>query len=376
MKFILYLAAMLLAAGVVMAAGFDDAISAANKARAEGRYAEAEAHYQEALSLSPDNTDVLLQLGLVIGFQKRYEESLTVLKRGSALAPDYIDIRIAAARVKYWMGRPEEARKDVEDILARNPDNKPALDLQRQLVQVSAQDTNDWPWRLDLGYDRSRFTRVSRKKWHEGFFQITRDLTPTQIHFRVERGRRFGDFDNYYRVGAAHRLNDDLGGYINFGITPAAVFYPRKKIEAGADFRLLTGGGLIGATLVTLDLAQKDYATGDIRNIDPGLQQYLFDGRAWMTGRWINTYDLVPSKRLGGWSLRTDWQVMENLRLFGGMSNSAETDSGVTIETLSKYAGASLDVTQSISLNLAYTRDNRKNSYIRDVFSSGLSLRF
>ncbi len=132
----------------------------------------------------------------------------------------------------------------------------------------------------------------------------------------------------------------------------------------------------MGPTIIKLDLAQKNYASGDIRNIDPGLQQYLFNGRTWLTGRWINTYDLTPSKRLPGWSLRADWQALDSLRLFGGIASAAETESGASVTTLSRYAGAILDVTSGLGLNFAFTRDNRKAAYIRDVFSGGLSLRF
>lgn len=372
----LVLTVLLLSAMPVMATGFAEIFDAANKARAEGRFEDAEQQYREALSLSPDNADVLLLLGIVLGYLERYEEALTILNKGIALAPGYTDIRIAAARIKLWMGRPDETRADIESILGVNPDNNAARKLQNQLTELSGKAREMPLWRLDLGYDQSRFNRVNRKNWHEGYTQISHGTKQTQTHIRAERGRRFGEFDTFLRAGIAHRLNDDFGGYINYGITPAASFYPRWKAEAGADYRLLNGGDLIGPTIIKLDLAQKDYATGDIRNIDPGLQQYLFDGKVWLTGRWINTYDLEPSKRLSGWSFRADWQALETIGLFGGISSSAETDSDTSVVTLARFAGVRLDITPDIGLNFAFTRDNRKNTYIRDVFSSGLSLRF
>ena len=371
----LMMSAMLLAALPAAADSFVDSFKNANMARAEGRFADAEQHYREALSLSPDNADVLLALGLVLGFQEHHEEALTVLDRAVAVAPDYTDIRLARTRIKLWMGRSDDARADLAGILIKEPNNAAALELQKQLA-APAHFEETPIWRLDVGYDQSHFSRVRRKAWHEGYTQVTYDTQQTQVHLRSERGRRFGEIDTYLRAGIAHRLNADLGGYFNYGMTPGASFYPRWKVETGANFRLLDGGSLLGPTIVTLDLAQKDYATGDIRNIDPGLQQYLFDGRAWLTGRWINTYDLVSSKRLAGWSFRADWQPMDRLRLFGGISSSAETDSGTSVVTLARFIGAGVDVTPDIRLNVAFTRDNRKDSYIRDVFSSGLSLRF
>ncbi len=366
---------LLLSAMPVMAADFADILGAANKARSEGRFNDAEQQYREALTLSPDNADVLLQLGMVLGFQDRHEEALAVLNQGIAVAPDYVDMRIAAARIKMWMGRTDEAGADIAEILTKDPGNATALELRRQLVSVSDEGKKTVS-RIDLGYDQSRFNRVSRKAWHEESLQITHGTKQTQVHIRAERGRRFGEFDTYIRTGVAHRLNDKLGGYVNFGVTPAASFYPRWKAEAGADFRILDGGNRVGPTIIKFDVAQKDYATGDIRNIDPGLQQYLFDGSTWVTGRWINTYDLAASKKLAGWSLRADWQALDTVRLFGGIASSAETDSGSSVVTLARYAGAGFHITPTMGLNFALTRENRKNSYIRDVFSGGISLRF
>lgn len=358
-----------------MASNFADVFEGAKKARAEGRFGEAEQRYREALTISPDNADVLLHLGIVLGILERHEEALAVLSRGIANAPDYIDLHIAVARIKGWMGRLDEAEADINYILSIDPGNTAALELRRQQAAYRDQD-EDRIWRLDIGYDQSRFNRVSRKDWHEANIQITVGSKQTQGHLRAERSRRFGETDTYVRTGAAHRLNGDLGGYINLGATPAASFLPRWKVETGADYRLRDGGDFLGPTIIKLDLAQKNYASGDIRNIDPGLQQYLFNGRTWLTGRWINTYDLTPSKRLPGWSLRADWQALDSLRLFGGIASAAETESGASVTTLSRYAGAILDVTSGLGLNFAFTRDNRKAAYIRDVFSGGLSLRF
>jgi len=371
----LLLSGWITSATPAIASNFAGVFDEANKARAEGRFDEAEQQYREALSLSPDNADVMLQLGIVLGYLERYEEALGVLSRGIAMAPDYIDLHIAAARIKGWMGRLDEAEADIADILAKDPGNIDAQELRQQQAKYRGQDEK-LMWRLDTGYDQSRFNRVSRKDWHEEYIQVTLGTKQTQAHLRAERSRRFGEFDTYVRTGASHRLNDDLGGYINFGITPAASFLPRWKAEAGVDYRLLDGGDLFGPTIVKLDLAQKNYASGDIRNVDPGLQQYLIDGRAWLTGRWINTYDLTQSKRLPGWSFRADWQALETLRLFGGIASAAEIESGTSVNTLSRYAGASFDVTSNFGVNFAFTRDNRKNAYIRDVFSGGMSLRF
>ena len=371
----LFLAGLLLSAFPVKAANFEETYNQANKSRAEGRFEDAEQQYREALDLSPENADVLLQLGLVLGFLERHEEALVILKQGLAVAPEYTDLAIAAARIKIWAGRLVEAEEDVVGILDKNPGNAEALKLRQQLAGYRDEATKT-SLRFDLGYDQSRFGRVSRKDWHEGYAQITYGTKQTQGHIRTERGRRFGEFDTYIRTGIAHRLNKGLGGYVSLGITPAATFYPRWKMETGVDYRLLDSEGMFGPTIAKLDLTQKDYATGDIRNIDPGLQQYIFDGQAWLTGRWINTYDLKQSKRHPGWSFRGDWQALDTFRVFGGIASSAETESGTSVVTLSRYAGTSLDVGPDMGLNFAFTRDNRKNSYIRDVFSAGMSFRF
>ena len=102
----------------------------------------------------------------------------------------------------------------------------------------------------------------------------------------------------------------------------------------------------------------------------------MFDGRFWATGKLIIVYDVRADKRLSGWSARGDWQVLDDFRVFAGMSRSPETDLGVTVDTLSRFAGLNADITPVLGVNLAYTRDNREGSYIRNVVSAGLTFRF
>ncbi len=423
MKILSIITVLALMAGLCMpepaAAGgdFNTLYGQAMEARQAGDFDTARDRLERALSLEPDNVEALFHLGLVQGFQKDFEAALKTLNRAISLSPGNLDVRMAAARVKGWSGRLDEAVKDAGVIVETAPQNIEALNLlgrllfyrqdlegaeaafskaaglapgdpesekglsdvrkAREAEAAKAAGAGDFRWRLDAGYIGSEFSRSRNKGWQEGYAQLSHKLSgQTDIHLRYERSRRFGLKDTYVRIGAGHRFVPWLRGYFQAGTTPSADFLPRWTAEAGGSARVRQGGEWIGTTLITLDLGQRHYATGDIRNADPGAQVYLFDGRTWLTGRWINTFDIKADKRLKGWSGRADFQVLDNFRVFAGMSKAPETDLGVTVDTLSRFTGLNLELTPRLGFNMSYTRDNRETSYIRNVFSTGFTRRF
>ncbi len=403
--------------GLAMAAeDFDTLYRTALEARYSGDFAAARDYLERALALKPDHVEALYHLGLVRGFQKDFRGALETLSRALALAPGNMNVRIATARIKGWSGRLAEAIDEAKGIVEDAPANVEARNLlgrlfyyredldaaraafkeaarlapsdpeaekgladvrRAQEAKLLPEPVEDFRWRLDAGYTGSEFSRSKNKGWHEGNLQLSYGLTgDTKVHARVERSRRFGLTDTYLRTGIDYRFLPWLRGYARIGATPSADFLPRWTADAGGSVRIKEGGEWIGTTLLTLDLRQRHYVTGDIRNGDPGVQIYFFDGWAWATGKWINSYDVRADKRLTGWSGRGDWQVVDGFRVFAGMSRSPETDLGVTVDTLSRFAGLNVDITPEFGVNLAYTRDNRKGSYIRNVVSAGLTFRF
>ncbi len=401
-------------------ADFDTLFTVGISAQRAGDFAAARDAYVRALSLKPEHIEALFRLGLVQAFLKDYITALETLSQAHALAPNDMDIRLAMARVHSWSGQLGQALSQIRAILEdapglseawillgrvslyqsdfdaaqtafdealrlspTSPEAKQGLDdttaARAAQVATVVQATPDFIWRLDTGYEQSQFSRSTNKNWNEGYIQVARDIgANTTVHLRTEESHRFGASDTYLRTGVHYRFSPSLQAYAQIGVTPNADFLPRRTTKAGGTVQVYRGGHdyLIGTTLLSLDLQNREYATGDIRNVDPGLQLYVLNGRGWLTGRWINSFDIAAGKRLAGWSGRADWYLIDQVRIFAGMAVSPETDSGDTVETTSHFGGINVDVTPQWSANLAYTKDDREESYIRHVLTFGLSHKF
>jgi len=391
------------------AADFETLMREAQAARTAGNFAAAETRLKAALEARPDDPGALLQLGLVQGFQGHHDEALTTIRRGLARAPGDFDLRLAAARIKGWMGRHDEATAEVEALLADYPGNVEALntrgrlalyrgdapaakaafvealrmapgnvEAEKGMVDAEAAQAAVKPGRVTFGYSHSTFSRSANRDWREveadGVFDVDHD---TRLLGGAQVSHRFGLTDTYLRGGVEQRLGPDVRVRLQMGATPAADFLARWTAEAGVTLRLSDGAGLVGPTEVFVDARHSHYGAGDVRTANPGLQQYLFDGRAWLTGRWLNSFDAeAGNQRATGWSLRADWQALDRLRLFGGRAEAPETELGATVETRSSFAGIAFDLTPDIGLTVAYSHDNRKDTYIRDVVSATVGYRF
>ena len=392
------------------AADFETLMRDALAARTAGDFTTAEAGLKAALDARPEDPGALLHLGLVQGFQGRYDEGLAAVRRGLAQAPGDFDLRLAAARIKGWMGRHDESATEVETLLADFPGNVEAINLLGRLALYrgdapaarsafaealrvapgnaeaeagmadaeAAQSVAAKRGRIAFGYSHSTFSRSANRDWREAEADGSYDLdADTRLSGGVQVSRRFGLTDTYVRGGVERRLGPDVRVRLQLGATPDADFLARWTAEAGVTLRLLDGGHLVGPTEAFADVRHSHYGTGDVRTVNPGFEQYLFGGQTWLTARWLNSFDVeAGNKRAAGWSLRADWQALDRLRLFGGRAEAPETELGVIVETRSSFAGAVLVLTPDIDLTVAYSHDNRKNTYVRDVVSATIGYRF
>ncbi len=390
------------------AADFETLMREADVAREAGDFPAAEDRLRQALEMQPGDPAVYLRLGLVRGYQGRHDAALATLHEGLSRAPEDFDLRLAAARVKGWMNRTDEALAEVTALARDFPDNPAVLALKGRLQlyagdPAAAEAAFTQALRIDpgnaeaeagladarraraqirrglvaFGASHSSFSRRDQKDWNEAEADVAYDLDDaTRLLGHARVSHRYGQTDTYLRGGAETELTPDLRVRGAAGATPDADFLARWTVDLGATWRVSAGGGLLGPTEVLADIGQSHYATGNIRKADPGLRQYLFDGRVWLTGRWLNSFDAAADKRTAGWSLRGDWQALDRLRLFAGYADAPEVDQGVTVETRTRYAGAVFGLTSDIDLTLAYTRDNRKNAYIREVVSLAIGYRF
>lgn len=359
------IAAALLAslASPAWAQGQDD-YSRAVAARQAGDVATAVRLLEPLTATDPANADSRLQLGLAYLASDRLNDAERAFRETLAMAPDYADARIGLARVAQRRGDTAAARAVLNDVPASNAE---AAALRAQL----ADGDNASGWRAD--FDASYSTlEGSQPDWKEVAVGLSHRSGDTTIGGRIEWLERFGLSDVFGELRLDQRLSDRATGYVALGATPDADFRPEWQLGLGGSLRVRDGGD---ATVLTLDARQARYRVGDIQTVNPGIEQYLGDGRYWLTARWINIFDETGAHRMG-YLLRGDAQASERVRLFAGLSDAPDPDQGVVIDTFSLFGGAAIAIGERSELRASIAHEDRSIGADRTQFSLGLGWRF
>ncbi len=386
------------------------------RAQQNGNFRLAEKKFAEAADIAPADTAILMRLALVRGYMQDYDGALEAVDRGLAVDPRNTDLRLARGRILGWAGRYGDALRTVDAVIAEQPRNAEAyairgrteyyrgrldaassaftlalrIDPDNAEARDGLADVNKArkapppvdggkarAWRIDTGYVYSQLSRLNLADWHEGFIRIEHTWPGgTAVNLRLDASNRFETEETSVGLGIARRFSPASYGYLEGSVAPDGDFLPRSTVATGGSLRVLDGSSGLGATVLSLDLRHRRYATGDVQNADPGITQYVLDGRFWVTAKWINAFDREVDRRLAGWYGRADWQVIPAFRVFAGASAAPETVSDITVDTQSWFGGLSVDLTSNVGLNVNMAHEDRENSYIRDVYGLGLTLRF
>jgi len=106
-----------------------------------------------ALTLTPDDADLLVDRAVALGTLARYSEAVMDLDRALTLDPTRAEALVFRAAAWRHMDRAEAARRDVERAIAITPDNPEAL-LERGILRQLAGDTEgarmDWERAVEL----------------------------------------------------------------------------------------------------------------------------------------------------------------------------------------------------------------------------------
>ncbi|PSJ42106.1 YaiO family outer membrane beta-barrel protein [Allosphingosinicella deserti] len=336
-------------------------------ARTAGDIARAVELLSQVVEAQPANADAHLQLGLALSAAHRDEEAKAALSRTLEIAPDYVDARIALARLAQRRGDLDEARRQVGSISSSNQEV-------RDLISTLSAGEAALPYRWQLDIDGSYSALGSgRPDWKEATVQLGYNAGPaTVIAGRLEGSRRFGFSDVYGELRLDQRLSSDAAIYVSLGGTPDADFRPEWQIGVGGSLRVRRGPA---ATAVTLDARQARYAAGDIQTVSPGVEQYIFGGRAWISGRWINIFDEAGNHQWG-WLGRADVLATEAIRLFAGAADAPDVSEGVVTDTFSLFAGVSAAISQRTTIRLSIAHEDRATGTDRSQVGMGLGIRF
>lgn len=351
-----------------------------------GDSVRAEALLRCAAKRQPDNTDILLYLGLAQAAQQKWAAAEATLTRGLSLAPDYTGIRLALARVHYWQeaydraasvlapsldepeprpkalalagrialanGQPERALELLEQAMQRRPEdaelrvalgdaalaagNRQAarrsyreasrLASDDETAQQRLADMHRRPWGIG-GFLAYSDLSDDRDDWIRSGLVVNRMLseaTTLSLTFAVE-DRGFAR-DETLDLRLDHQQNDAFGGFIEATVSPDADFRANGELEGGLRRRLRSGGdGVLGESWLVADARHLAFDGKNVAIVEPGLRQYLFDGQLVLESRYIGVWD-EEGGFLDGVNGRADVIVSDRLRLFAGAAVSPETE--------------------------------------------------
>jgi len=376
------------------------------EAQRAGNFEQAVNRFREAARLRPDDADIQVGLGLALTPLKHFDEAERAFRRAIELAPDYLDARLGLARVALFRGRLVEARSGAQKVLAIQPDYKDALELasqidraitgaaearrleaqrakgqQERIVQrdsaalAAAVAVQHYRWRVDVDGGWSRLTG-GREDWLEASGRISYSAFPgSTLSGAVEAARRNGLFDAYFVGRIDHRFAPGFSGFAFFGGTPDADFLPKVSVGGGGAYRLYQQKGVIAATVITVDIKYSEYVVGPVRNVTPGIEQYFFDGRFWLTAKWINTV-AETGMYLQGYLVRGDLVLRNDFRIFFGYADAPETSEGRTVETRTIFGGVTYEVDSATTLRFSVAYERRPNVFDRTSISIGASRKF
>lgn len=345
--------------------------------------------------------DALMAEATRLGHDNQAEAGLAVVRRVLAENPNDVEARILEARLLAWSGRNDDAGQAVSVLRKQHPANAEILilagdiawyggdvaaahrryqralelspdhgDALNGLARVEA--ARKRRWRVDTGLDVSRFGPQGLKEWQDSSLRVGYALSDdTELHAIGWQSHRFSLIDRYVEVGADHRFLPWLRGSAAVGMTPDADFLPKRRINLGGAVRVRDDKGLLDATWLSLDWQRSAYRSGTVSVVAPGLQQYLFEGRVWLTGRILRVTD-ENDKPHPGYETRADWQALEWFRIFGGYSNAPETNANVTAYTSSRFGGVVVGLTPDVDVTLSASRGDPW----RKTVGAALSVRF
>lgn len=347
-------------------APLDEIYREAVSARHAGNSERAAVLLRQVTAAQPKNADAHLQLGISLLDLGQADQAEAAFRRTLEIAPGYVDARLGLARVEQRRGNRSAVLAQLDLVEPSHPE---AIALRTQIQGM--QTPTRWGIDADGAYT---FLSEGLEDWKDVALRVTHQASSaTAVSAAIEVSRRFGFTDTYGELRAAHRFARNAGSaYILAGATPGAQVRPQWQFGLGGEVRLRGGPA---ATLLTLDARQARYSIGDIQTLNPGIDQYLARGRAWLGVRWINIFD-ENGRHHSGWLARGDVLATDRLRLFAGAANAPDTSEGRVIDTFSLFGGLSWDVDDRVTLRASLAHDDRESGSDRLQLGLGAGWRF
>lgn len=346
-------------------------------------YAQAEKAFLSLIKTNERNAELWFQLGLVQRYQQKFQEALVSQTRAIELSPNNADVKLELARLYSWNLEFDKAEVLVKEVVAAHPDYQDAVALEETIRRnkLLKSDPTHYKWNVSTGYEQSNFSRSDRSNWYTSSIQIGNWITPkTLLHIRGENRERYNTHGEYYELGIARIFTDYFNGQFSVGGgTTNTPFIPDWEFKTRANLRVIHNHKTLGDTWLTGYVEHDRYENTIGTTIKPGIRYEITDNLQ-IHGQSVNVWD-EEGNHLSGWEARLGWQTpFSKLRLFGGVSDTPEGQSTrngmIEVDTEGYFAGFAYQIVPRATIHVSYARDDRENSYIREIYSAALSVKF
>ncbi len=434
---LLFAAVISLMSAGLQAQDYDQLIQQAITERNAGEFAAAEQTLRTAYAIPPDKTEVSTLLAMVIAFQARYEEAISILEDALAQNPDDIGLRLGMARIRAYQSLFAEAAQLADAVAQRHPDNVEALNLSGRIalyqqrpgqaveyfqraVTLEGDDLEAWiglhdaraaqgrdqladdalaeamrlsPDHIDVrlrvernlsppgpvhewiaGLDSSRFRNIDLSQWRDHFVEYRRQHNLDSAYYvRAEHNNRFDNRDTVIEAGWLGNQRAALPWQLSAAVSSSPDFSARYRLRGAVTARLNEGNDVFGATLLTPSLQYADYTTGSVARLGFDLEHYIAGTALWLTPGLGLVRDEDGDNSVA-WTLGINWQASARVRVGAMLVDGVETENRITTDTRSRSAYLLWQVTPAVALRFNVGRHDRRNAYSRE--NAGVSVAF
>lgn len=369
-----------------------EAIDQSRTLSAEHRYEEALVLLENALAEHPGDGEIQLAIIRVLSWQGNYDAAETRILALDKKYEGNADLLLLRANLAAYRRDHAQAVALYREVLAKAPDYEDAKAGLERALNALASDTQiftsqiseieepvgepAFAWQVDSGFELSEFSRVDQTGWNQEFLQLTRflDKRKTAIHGKITRYDQFSSTDVEYEAGIDHAVSENLSLYASATIGIDADFRPEYWLTGGGALKITGANGKIMPAWLTLDGRHDTYEDTSILTAKLGLRLEPVEG--WSIAARVIALDPEDSRRLYGKDFRLDGRVTDTFHFYAGYADVPETVAAVTVDTQTWFGGITLDLTPEATLRIGYARDDRENSYVRQVVNASVSYRF
>ena len=288
-----------------------DPVRAARGLATSGHRAEALQLLDQRLAEKPTDSDARVLRGVILSWESRYDEARGDLQQVLNQHRDHGDALPALINVEMWSDHPDRAEQLAHDALRRNPNdpdlllaeartlkamdrNRDALEVVRRLLAIDPGNQKAFEMESSLGDSLRRWTTSfdhssewfsdGRSPWQEDQIQFNRQTPIGSVIARFSHTNRFSSASQMVEIDAYPHIRRGTYAYLNIGYSPDFNLYPRYRF--GADINQSLGHGFEGSA----GLRQLHFS-GNVRIYTASLSKYYGD---WMfTSRVFLTPDIV-----------------------------------------------------------------------------------